>query len=208
MNEDAQDLDWYITAVINELRSFAHMWIDGFRRRIRAAPPITLDRPHPAHPLPVGFPFGDSAVSETFEWIYECGREQVRHVHRVAFAFHGRTGPPGAGSSVAWKVLTETGVVLGVFEIAGPIYDDAARPFSIDADVVLEGVAASLGARTPVHLASRVVPVEAADAAAGSRYASAARTPCALRVYELRTPSGYVFRRVGTRWVFPVLAPD
>ncbi|KAJ7193046.1 hypothetical protein GGX14DRAFT_577565 [Mycena pura] len=124
------------------------------------------------------------------------GEENTNEWNLAQKLFHG-----GASQD---HLPSAAGVVPGVFDIAEPIYDDAARPFSIDADVVLEGLLWC----THAGASCRVVPVEAADSAAGSRYASGARTPCALRVYELRTPSGYVFRRVGTRRGFPVPAPD
>jgi hypothetical protein len=47
---------------------------------------------------------------------------------------------------------------LGIFEIAGPIYEDATLPFRIDTDLVLEAMAASLRKRVPIHLASHIVP--------------------------------------------------
>jgi hypothetical protein len=111
----------------------------------------------------VGFPFGEFSLSERFEWIHTYGaQQQLRHIHHVEFAFHGRT--QGPGSSVAWKVVDSISVFLwnsfysnyrrhlyvpgaasiplGVFEIAGPIYQDATLPFRIDTDLVLEAMAA------------------------------------------------------------------
>ncbi|KAJ7479173.1 hypothetical protein FB451DRAFT_1395770 [Mycena latifolia] len=180
----------YATTIMNELRGWAHDWLAGLRASRELQRALNLPSPHPNHPLPMGFPFGDFELSQNFEWIHEYGTEQLRHAYSVEFVFHGRMNGPG--SSVAWNLITEGPIDLGVFEIAGRIYDDAQLPFAIDADLVLEAMLASLSARAPIRLASRdtVAPNPEADA-----------SPHPVRVYELRTPHGAVIRQLGARWI-------
>ncbi|KAJ7659912.1 hypothetical protein B0H17DRAFT_1212798 [Mycena rosella] len=185
MNVAAQQ---YATAIMNELRGWAHEWLAALRASREQQRMLGLPAPHPNHPLPPGFPFGDFDLGRGFEWLHIYGAEQIRHVYAVAFVFHGRVNGPG--SSVAWKLLADGSIELGVFEIAGAICDDAARPFAIDTDLILEAMLASLSARAPIRLASRhgVVP----NAQPGA-------PPHAVQVYELRPPGGAVIRQVGLR---------
>ncbi|KAJ7429647.1 hypothetical protein B0H11DRAFT_2142406 [Mycena galericulata] len=195
----------YATAITNELRDHAYAWLDGLRWRLELQLVLNIPALHAVYPFPVGFPLQPFSLVEEFAWTHEYDQDELRHVHRVEFVLRGRTN--GAGSSVAWAVVT-TGtppasslrtlsllqaihncvlfagnISLGVFEIAGPIYDDPALPFSIDAALVLEAILASLRLREPVHLRSR--PITAA---------------VPFRVFELRTASGILVREVGWRW--------
>ncbi|KAJ7891144.1 hypothetical protein B0H13DRAFT_2039346 [Mycena leptocephala] len=171
----------YATHIKNELQ--------GFRGIRQQQADLGSYVPYPSHPLPVGFPLGDFSLSHTFEWVHVYGTEQLRHIHRVDFVFQGRTNGPG--SSIGWSVVDrEDGTDLGVFEIAGPIYDTAVLPFTIDTDLVLEAMSASLRERMPVHLASRVVPVNVHPN----------ELPRPLRIYELRTSDQTAIRTLGTRW--------
>ncbi|KAJ7511918.1 hypothetical protein B0H11DRAFT_1953617 [Mycena galericulata] len=170
----------YATAITNELRDHAHAWLDALRWRLELQLVLNLPALHPAYPFPVGFPLQPFSLVEEFAWTHEYDQDELRHVHRVEFALRGRTS--GAGSSVAWTVVTTGNISLGVIEIAGPIYDDPALPFSIDAALVLEAILASLRLREPVHLRSRPITV-----------------PVPFRVFELRTASGILVREVGWR---------
>ncbi|KAJ7891134.1 hypothetical protein B0H13DRAFT_1887231 [Mycena leptocephala] len=195
--------------IMNELRGWGHDWLEGFRGIRQQQVDLGSYVPYPSHPLPVGFPFGDFSLSHTFEWVHEYGTEQLRHIHHVDFVFQGRTNGPGSsigwsvvdsegrlflapptGSMIAHSVFFADGTELGVFEIAGPIYDTAVLPFTIDTDLVLEAMSASLGERMPVHLASRVVPV----------HVHPNQLPRPLRIYELRTSDQTAIRTLGTRW--------
>jgi hypothetical protein len=194
---------------MNELRGWGHDWLEGFRGIRQQQVDLGSYVPYPSHPLPVGFPFGDFSLSHTFEWLHEYGTEQLRHIHHVDFVFQGRTNGPG--SSIGWSVVDREGELflapptgskiahsrpfadgteLGVFEIAGPIYDTAVLPFTIDTDLVLEAMSASLRERMPVHLASRVVPM----------HVHPNQLPRPLRIYELRTSDQTAIRTLGTRW--------
>ncbi|KAJ6556184.1 hypothetical protein B0H19DRAFT_1235457 [Mycena capillaripes] len=182
----------YVTAIMDELRHWAHAWLEGLRELRQLQTVLGQLIPYPSHPLPAGFPFGQFSLSHRCEWIHEYGSEQLRHIHNVDFLFQGRTNGPG--SSIAWSAVDIADQTdLGVFEIAGPIYDDATPlPFRIDTDLVLEGMSASLRERVPIHLASRVVavvPNEHPD-----------DLPRPLRIYELRTANQTVIRVLGSRW--------
>jgi hypothetical protein len=95
----------YATAIMNELRGWAHDWLVAQRTSRELQVVLNWPVPHPNHPLPVGFPFGEFVLAQTFEWVHEYGAEQLRHIYWVDFVFHGRIGGPG--SSVAWKLITE-----------------------------------------------------------------------------------------------------
>ncbi|KAJ7058340.1 hypothetical protein C8F01DRAFT_1147927 [Mycena amicta] len=200
------------------------------------------------HDLPPDFPFGDFRLSSTFQWIQEytldaidseagARRESINHCYSVEFFFRGRTG--GMDSPVAWEVRTpsfgepssqvaigsithrdKADPALATFEISSPIYEDTSSdlPFSIDADLVLEAISASLAARTPVHLVSRVLLVpaiameDAAAATAAVSFPGSATVTVSrmLRLYELRIPpapgntsggGGSVVRLLGTKWL-------
>ncbi|KAF8190943.1 hypothetical protein K438DRAFT_1935469 [Mycena galopus ATCC 62051] len=182
----------YTTAITNELRGWAQSWIEGLCGIRQQQPFLGLPTPYPNYPLPVGFPFDQFTLSETFEWIHEDGTEQRRHIYNVALVLEGRTNGPD--SSVAWRVVnTADRTPLGIFEIAGPIYDSANLPFRIDTDLILEAMSASLRERAPVHLASRV------DLAPDPDPNGMARP---FRIYELRTPnpSPVVIRTLGMAW--------
>ncbi|KAJ7212746.1 hypothetical protein B0H12DRAFT_378233 [Mycena haematopus] len=184
----------YTTIIMNELRGWAQFWIDGLRGIRQQQAALGLVVPYPNYPLPIGFPFDEFTLSETFEWIHEDGSEQRRHIYNVGFVLHGRTD--GLDSSVAWKVVNSAdGTPLGIFEIAGPIYDSPVLPFPIDTDLVLEAMSASLGECAPVHLASHVVLAPDPDTDPNGLLRPA-------RIYELRTPSpsSVVVRIVGTCW--------
>ncbi|KAJ7486952.1 hypothetical protein FB451DRAFT_1228396 [Mycena latifolia] len=178
----------YATAIMDELRGWAHEWLAGLRASRALQRTLALPLPHPNYPLPSGFPFGNFALSQRFEWIHEYGAEQLRHVYSVDFALHGRMNGPG--SSVAWNLVTEGPIQLGVFEIAGRIYDDALLPFEINTDLVLEAMLASLIARAPIRLASHDIAVGNVQPGAPPQY---------MRVYELCTPNGAVLRELGAR---------
>ncbi|KAJ7870599.1 hypothetical protein B0H14DRAFT_2725595, partial [Mycena olivaceomarginata] len=168
------------TDIMNELRGWTREWLEGLLGIRRHQVALGLPVPYPSHPLPVGFPFGE--FSERFEWIHTYGTQQLRHIHHVEFVFYGRT--QGPGSSVAWKVVDSiTSTPLGIFEIAGPIYEDATLPFRIDTDLVLEAMAASLRSAhiVPANVHLRGVPHP-------------------LRTYELRTSNHTIIRSLGTRW--------
>ncbi|KAF8183242.1 hypothetical protein K438DRAFT_1975112 [Mycena galopus ATCC 62051] len=200
----------YTTAIMNELRGWAQIWIEGLCGIRQQQVSLGFPTPYPSYPLPVGFPFDQFTLSETFEWIHEDGTEQRRHIYDVAFVLQGRTNGPD--SSVAWRVVNSAGVLvvatdlmklpltllpdrtpLGIFEIAGPIYDSPNLPFRIDTDLILEAMSASLRERAPVHLASRV------DLAPDTDPNGMARP---FRIYELRTPnpSPVVIRTLGMAW--------
>lgn len=175
----------YAIAIMAELRGWAREWLEGLRQSRALNRTLGL----PDDSLPSGFPFGDFSLTRRFGWVHEYGAEELRHVYPVAFVFLRRTHGPG--SSVAWSLNTEGPIQLGVFEIAGRVYDDGRRPFRIDADLVLEGMVASLDAHEPVRLASRDAPLQDTAPPHAVRLA---------RVYELRTPGGVVIRRLGVRW--------
>ncbi|KAJ7681275.1 hypothetical protein B0H17DRAFT_1205945 [Mycena rosella] len=163
MNVAAQQ---YATAIMNELRGWAHEWLAALRASREQQRMLGLPAPHPNHLLPPGSP------SAILTW---------------------RGGSSGSTFTARSKFGTSTAsrsIELGVFEIAGAIYDDAARPFAINADLVLEAMLASLSARAPVRLASRHGLVPNAQPGA---------PPHAVQVYELRTPGGEVIRQVGLR---------
>ncbi|KAJ7724035.1 hypothetical protein B0H14DRAFT_3004289, partial [Mycena olivaceomarginata] len=152
----------YATAIMDELRGWTHEWLEGLRGIRRHQVALGLPVPHPSHPLPVGFPFGEFSLSERFEWIHTYGaQQQLRHIHHVEFVFHGRT--QGPGSSVAWKVVDSI--------IAGPIYEDATLPFRIDTDLK----------RAPIHLSSHIVPPNV----------HLRGVPQPLRICELRTTPSF-----------------
>ncbi|KAJ6582670.1 hypothetical protein DFH09DRAFT_1275556 [Mycena vulgaris] len=183
----------YATAIMDELRGWAHGWLVALRTTCALQRILNLPSPHANYSLPPGFPFGDFTLSQLFEWIHEYGTEQLRHTHSVAFILRGRTNGPS--SSVAWTLIPEEEQIeLGVLEIAGPIYDDGELPFQIDTDLVLEGMMASLCARAPMYLASRTLAAMNPNSPPGA-------PPHVLRIYELRTPTGTVIRRVGVRWL-------
>ncbi|KAJ6452636.1 hypothetical protein C8R45DRAFT_1040437 [Mycena sanguinolenta] len=193
------DPSQYTTLIVNELRYWTQNWIDGLRdirQQQGQQQAAGLVIPYPNYPLPVGFPFDEFMLSETFEWIHEDGYHQRRHIYNVRFVFQGRTH--GSDSSIAWSVVNSADeTALGVFEIAGPIYDSPTVPFQMDTDLVLEAMSASLGARAPVHLASRVVLIPPDPNTPNG-------LPRPLRIYELRRPTGpsssVVIRRLGTCW--------
>ncbi|KAJ6582635.1 hypothetical protein DFH09DRAFT_1275549 [Mycena vulgaris] len=183
----------YATAIMDELRGWAHDRLVALRTTCALQRILNLPSPHANYSLPPGFPFGDFTLSQLFEWIHEYGTEQLRHTHSVAFILRGRTNGPS--SSVAWTLIPEEEQIeLGVLEIAGPIYDDGELPFQIDTDLVLEGMMASLCARAPMYLASRTLAAMNPNSPPGA-------PPHVLRIYELRTPTGTVIRRVGVRWL-------
>ncbi|KAF7332864.1 hypothetical protein MVEN_02391400 [Mycena venus] len=180
----------YVTTIMDELRGKAQEWIDNVRGVRQQLVALGMSLPYPSYPLPIAFPFGEFTASQTFEWIHEYGTEQLRHIFTVDFILQGRTSGPG--SSVAWRVINSAdGKLLGIFEIAGPIYDSATLPFPIDTDLILEAMSASLGVHAPVHLASRVVTIANTTHPDG--------LPQPLRIYELRTANQMVIRNLGTR---------
>ncbi|KAJ7852245.1 hypothetical protein B0H13DRAFT_2673982 [Mycena leptocephala] len=152
----------------NELRGWGHDWLEGFRGIRQQQVDLGSYVPYPSHPLPVGFPWRLLAVA----YIRMGPHERTGLFHRME------------------RVDREDGTDLGVFEIAGPIYDTAVLPFTIDTDLVLEAMSASLRERMPVHLASRVVPVNVHPN----------ELPRPLRIYELRTSDQTAIRTLGTRW--------
>ncbi|KAJ6598595.1 hypothetical protein B0H10DRAFT_1959412 [Mycena sp. CBHHK59/15] len=182
----------YATAIMDELRSWVCTWLQGVRSEWTMHTSLNLPAPYPNYPLPSGFPFGDFSMSQTFEWIHEYGAEQIRHSYPADFRFHGRTY--GRSSSVAWKVSTTNEVVLGVFEIAGPVYDDPCLPFEIGPDLVFEAMLASLATHKPVHLGSHIGVVVLQNH-------NNANTAQSVQFFELRTSDHSLIRRVGARWV-------
>ncbi|KAJ7777695.1 hypothetical protein DFH07DRAFT_951345 [Mycena maculata] len=180
----------YATAITDELRGWVHAWLVGVRAAwtVHAALGLTLANPN--YPLPAAFPFGAFLAQQMFEWIHEYGGgSQLRHRYMVTFAFHGRTGGPG--SSVAWKIVSGD-IELGVFEIAGHIYDaDRSRlPFVLGPELVVEAMLASLALHRPVHLGSYIFRVPSgSEGALGS----------GVQFFELRTPEQVVIQHLGTR---------
>ncbi|KAK7053539.1 hypothetical protein R3P38DRAFT_1460891 [Favolaschia claudopus] len=166
----------YLTAILDELRGFTGRWIEGLRGIRQQQALLRMPIPYPSYPLPQQFPFGDFQLSETFEWIHEYGRQQLRHVHSVRFIFQGRTNGPN--SSVAWRIDNTHGTALGIFEIAASIYVSQSLPFRINEDLILEGMSASLATHEPMRLISRVVVVANPDPR---------RRPRRMRVYELQS---------------------
>ncbi|KAJ7224960.1 hypothetical protein B0H12DRAFT_1077905 [Mycena haematopus] len=184
MNYDA-----YATAITNELRSWVHDWLVGIYVSWNLHAVLRIPLPYPTHPLPPSFPFSFSTW-QTFEWIHEYGTNQLRHSYTVSFAFHGRTGGPG--SSVVWKILSGD-VELGVFEIAGPIFDARSQlPFALGPRIVLEALLASLATRLPIRLGSYIIQLPNRPDAPG---------PSAVQFFELRTPEETVIRHIGSRLI-------
>ncbi|KAJ7511185.1 hypothetical protein B0H11DRAFT_2215022 [Mycena galericulata] len=178
------DYEAYATAITDELRGWVHMWLAGVRISWVLHAALGLPLPHPNFPLPRAFPFNPFCVWEIFEWVHEYGSDlQIRHSYVVSFAFHGRTR--GAGSSAAWKIVCGD-IELGVFEIAGSLYDDRAQfPLVLGAELILDALLVSLTSRRPVRLASYVVwPLDHA----------ATDTRGAVRLFELRTPEELIQR--------------
>ncbi|KAJ7606972.1 hypothetical protein DFH06DRAFT_1250548 [Mycena polygramma] len=107
----------YATDIMDQLRGWAHDWLEGLRGIRQQQATLNLPVPYPSHPLPVGFPIGVFSLSQRFEWVHEYRiyepdydeyrREQLRHTHSVDFVFQGRTNGPG--SSVAWSVVDRAG---------------------------------------------------------------------------------------------------
>ncbi|KAF8212782.1 hypothetical protein K438DRAFT_2010057 [Mycena galopus ATCC 62051] len=186
MNYDA-----YATAITNELRSWVHDWLAGIYLSWNLHDVLRIPLPHHTYPLPPAFPFGAFSSWQDFEWIHEYGStNQLRHCYAVCFAFHGRTGGPG--SSVVWKIVSGD-VELGVFEIAGPIFDARSQlPFTLGARIVLEAVLASLATRRPIRLGSHIIRLpDSTDPPA----------PSAVQFFELRTPEEEVIRHIGARLI-------
>ncbi|KAJ7214825.1 hypothetical protein GGX14DRAFT_609492 [Mycena pura] len=184
MDSDAA-FEAYATAITAELRAWVRVWLAGVRATWDLHAALHLPLPHPAHPLPQTFPFGAQAEWQVFEWVHAYGTEQLRHCYAVSLAFCGRTGT----ASVVWKIMSG-GVELGVFEVAGPIYDARAQlPFVLGADLVVEALLASLATHRPVHLASHVIR--------GGGDVSA------IQVFTLRMPgiTEEIIRILGARWV-------
>jgi hypothetical protein len=90
-------------------------------------------------------------------------------------------------------------VELGVFEIAGPIYDARSLlPFTLGSQLVLEALLASLATRRPVRLGSHIIRLPDGS----DMDAMAQRTPAsAVQFFELRTPEEQVIRHVGARLI-------
>ncbi|KAJ6454148.1 hypothetical protein C8R45DRAFT_627927 [Mycena sanguinolenta] len=185
MNYDA-----YATAITDELRSWVHDWLAGIYVSWNLHAVLVIPLPYPTHPLPPSFPFGAFSAWQVFEWIHEYGTNQLRHSYAVSLAFHGRTSGPG--SSVVWKILSGD-VELGVFEVAGPIFDARSQlPFTLGSRIVLEALLASLATRRPIRLGSHIIRLPSRPDAPG---------PSALQFFELRTPEEDVIRHIGARLI-------
>ncbi|KAF7363022.1 hypothetical protein MVEN_00654000 [Mycena venus] len=185
----SMNYDAYATAITDELRSWVHEWLAGIYATWILHDTLRLPLPHPTYPLPPSFPFGAFSTWQAFEWVHEYGgTNQIRHNYAVSFAFHGRTNGPG--SSVVWKILSGN-IELGVFEIAGPIYDARSQvPFTLGSYIVLEALLASLATRRPIRLGSYIVRLP-------PRSESDTTSPSAVQFFELRTPEEEVY---STRW--------
>ncbi|KAJ7164318.1 hypothetical protein C8R46DRAFT_310720 [Mycena filopes] len=185
----------YATAIMDELRGWAQEWLQGLSAMRAMQTALGTDVPYPSYPLPIGFPLGDFTLTQGFSWTHVYGDyHQIRHTYTVDFILQGRTNGPG--SSVAWSVVErEGGILLGILEIAGPIYDDAQLPFRIDTDLLLLAMAASLRVHTPIHLRSRVEVI-----AGPVVHPNNAGVPHPQRVYELRTAHQHVVCELGRRW--------
>ncbi|KAJ7766057.1 hypothetical protein B0H16DRAFT_385250 [Mycena metata] len=184
MNYDA-----YATAITDELRSWVHLWLAGISASWALHDTLGLPLPHPTYPLPPSFPFGPFLTWQNFEWVHEYGANQIHHRYAVSFAFYGRTSGPD--SSVVWKILSGA-IELGIFEIAGPIFDARSQlPFPLGSHIVLEALLASLATRRPVRLGSHIIRLPE-----GERIGTSA-----VQFFELRTPEQEVIRHVGTRLI-------
>ncbi|KAJ7626891.1 hypothetical protein FB45DRAFT_1029271 [Roridomyces roridus] len=215
----SMDYEQYATAITNELRDWAHAWLAGVGSNWLRHVELGLPLPRPNYPLPSSFPFGTSEIQQTFQWVHEYGgTNQIRHSYAVCLAFHGRTRGPG--SSVAWKIvsgsfrfhlfpakprrgtdpmpyLSAGNIELGVFEIAGPIYDDDRRtlPFVLGAELVLDALLLSLALRQPVRLASYRFSLPPGT----PRSRGSSSTMSGIQFFELRTPEEEVVKHLGAR---------
>ncbi|KAJ7182364.1 hypothetical protein C8R43DRAFT_4127 [Mycena crocata] len=187
------DYEAYATAITDELRAWVHEWLAGIQESWVLHAALGLPLPHLNYPLPLTFPFGAVRVWTVFEWVHEYNAEQLRHSYAVSLAFYGRTN--GADSSIAWKILSGD-IELGVFEIAGPIYDEerSLLPFTLGAELVVEGLLASLGLHRPIRLGSHVIhlPNGLNPGLIGAS---------AVQLFELRTADQDVLRHVGARLI-------
>lgn len=180
----SMDYEAYATAITDELRAWVHGWLAGVRASWALHADLGLPLPHPSYPLPPSFPFGAFCEWQGFEWVHEYGAEQLYHSYLVSLAFYGRTGGPD--SSVVWKIMSGE-VVLAVFEVAGPIYDDPALPFTLGANLVVEALLASLALHCPVRLGSHIIPLPSG------------LEPAAVQFFELQTPEQAVIQHVAGR---------
>ncbi|KAJ6557059.1 hypothetical protein DFH09DRAFT_1084407 [Mycena vulgaris] len=172
------DYHAYATVITDELRGWVHAWLAGVHTSWAQYAALALPLPYPTYPLPFAFPFTAHPVHRVFEWVHEYGPvHQLHHRYLVALTFTGRTR--GAGSSVAWMVLSGD-VALAVFEVAGPVFDDAALPFALGAELVVEALLASLALRRPVHLGSHTIALPPDTGVRGVQF------------FEFRTPEGEV----------------
>ncbi|KAJ6517278.1 hypothetical protein C8R47DRAFT_1086846 [Mycena vitilis] len=194
----------YATDIMDQLRGWAHDWLEGLRGIRQQQTTLNLPVPYPSHPLPVGFPIDLFSLSQRFEWVHEytitstsssrgVRMDRVRQLHGVSSIGQVRSLSLHRLKNHSPRFLDyfAAAIQLGVFEIAGPIYNDAALPFQIDTDLVLEATSTSLSERVPIHLASRVVAVP-------NTHADGLAHP--MRIYELRTSNRTVIRVLGRRW--------
>lgn len=94
-------------------------------------------------------------------------------------------------------------IELGVFEIAGPIFDARSQlPFLLGSHIVLEAMLASLATRRPIRLGSHIIrlPEETSDLYT-SAFTPGHRRPSAVQFFELRTPEEEIIRHVGARLI-------
>ncbi|KAJ7254753.1 hypothetical protein C8J57DRAFT_1346580 [Mycena rebaudengoi] len=153
----------------HELRIRVHAWLTILRQRARNFTHALLSgTPNVVNPFPAGFPFNDVALSGIFQFAPILSLE-------------------------LWA--REDNDWLGIFEIAGAIYDDPYRPFDVTADLVLEAMQESVDYYVPVRLSSYDVQDPGAE--------SPTQPPADywVRQYVLTSPGGEVYRQIGARFL-------
>ncbi|KAJ7798418.1 hypothetical protein B0H13DRAFT_2504995 [Mycena leptocephala] len=177
--------DGYATAITDELRFWVHEWLAGVYASWALHDVLQLPLPHQNYPLPPTFPFG---AFSTWQVSNGCTSTAARTSCDTATPWPSPSTDAPTAQARLWrgKSCLVCDVELGVFEIAGPIYDARSLlPFTLGSQLVLEALLASLATRRPVRLGSHIIRLPDGS----DMDAMAQRTPAsAVQFFELRTP--------------------